>query len=110
MLDEPLAGLISSVAERLGKLISEIYGELGIGVVIVEHKLSHLSSIARGIVAMNAGKVVFDTPVEEAMSMVRKLLLGRHGGLRMYPPNLLPACPRYTDNKIPPYGRENRYG
>ncbi|GAY25955.1 hypothetical protein ATG_11580 [Desulfurococcaceae archaeon AG1] len=76
LLDEPFAGLISSAAAELGELINDIYRELGIGVIIIEHKISHLSRLAKRIVAMNAGKIVFDAPVEEAMGMVRKLLLG----------------------------------
>ncbi len=76
LLDEPFAGLVSSAAAELGELISDIYKELGIGVIIIEHKISHLSRLAKRIVAMNAGKIVFDAPVEEAMGMVRKLFLG----------------------------------
>jgi len=76
LLDEPLAGLSHEEAEDLGSLISEIHRDLGIPVAVIEHKLGHLSRIARRVVAMNAGRIVIDAPTDEAMARVREMLLG----------------------------------
>jgi ABC-type branched-subunit amino acid transport system ATPase component len=76
LLDEPLAGLSHKEAEDLGILISEIHRDLGIPVAVIEHKLGHLSRIARRVVAMNAGRIVIDAPTDEAMARVREMLLG----------------------------------
>jgi ABC-type branched-subunit amino acid transport system ATPase component len=76
LLDEPLAGLSHKEAEDLGILISEIHRDLGIPVAVIEHKLGHLSRIARRVVAMNAGRIVIDAPTDEAMTRVREMLLG----------------------------------
>jgi len=76
LLDEPLAGLSSEEAWELGSIIEKIHRELGIGVVVVEHKISHLEKFAKRIVAMNSGKVVVDAPTAEAIKRVREILLG----------------------------------
>jgi len=76
LLDEPLAGLSHEEAEDLGSLISEIHRDLGIPVAVIEHKLGHLSRIARRVVAMNAGRIVIDAPTDEAKARVREMLLG----------------------------------
>ncbi|MEM4970513.1 MAG: ATP-binding cassette domain-containing protein [Sulfolobales archaeon] len=75
LLDEPLAGLSSEEALELGSLVERLHRDLNIGVVIIEHKISHLSRIARRIIAMNAGKVVIDAPTDEAIKRVREMLL-----------------------------------
>ncbi|MDT7889520.1 MAG: ATP-binding cassette domain-containing protein [Desulfurococcales archaeon] len=75
LLDEPLAGLSSVEASELGSLIEEIHRKLGIGVIVIEHKISHLSSFAKRIIAMNSGRVVIDAPAEDAIRKVRDMLL-----------------------------------
>jgi ABC-type branched-chain amino acid transport systems, ATPase component len=75
LLDEPLAGLSSEEAYELGSLIEEIHRELGIDVIVIEHRISHLSSFAKRIIAMNSGKIVIDAPTEDAIRKVREMLL-----------------------------------
>lgn len=57
LLDEPMAGLVSSEAEKIATVIKSIYGT-GISIVIVEHKISHLAKLVEKIVVMNAGRVI----------------------------------------------------
>jgi len=76
LLDEPLAGLSTEEASDLGSVIEGIHRELGIGVVVIEHKISHLERFAKRIIAMNSGKVVIDAPTAEAIKRVREMLLG----------------------------------
>jgi ABC-type branched-subunit amino acid transport system ATPase component/ABC-type branched-subunit amino acid transport system permease subunit len=58
LLDEPASGLASGETELLGPLVSRISSDLGCAVLIIEHNVSVLASVAHRLVAMHAGAVV----------------------------------------------------
>ncbi len=67
LLDEPMAGLLSSEANEMGELIKNLSKENGFSFIIVEHKLSNLFKIVDRVVVMNAGKVVADQEPEKVL-------------------------------------------
>jgi len=58
LLDEPAAGLISSEIDELDGIIRHLAREMGIGVMLVEHRLELLSAIADRVVVLDLGRLV----------------------------------------------------
>ena len=58
LLDEPAAGLDSSEAEELGRLIRTLADQWGIGVLLVEHNLDMVLSVCDEITVMSGGAVL----------------------------------------------------
>ena len=58
LLDEPAAGLINSEIDELDGLLRHLAGEMNIGVMLVEHRLELLSSIADRVVVLDLGKLI----------------------------------------------------
>ena len=60
LLDEPASGLAQAETELLGPLVSRISSDLDCAVVIIEHNVQVLASIAHRLVAMQHGAVIAD--------------------------------------------------
>ena len=58
LLDEPAAGMINSEVDEFDHLIRLLSKELNIGIVIVEHRLELLDTIADRVMAMDAGETI----------------------------------------------------
>jgi len=58
LLDEPAAGLISSEIDELDGIIRHLAREMGIGVMLVEHRLELLSAIADRVVVLDLGRLI----------------------------------------------------
>jgi ABC-type branched-subunit amino acid transport system ATPase component/ABC-type branched-subunit amino acid transport system permease subunit len=58
LLDEPASGLAAAETELLGPLVSRISSDLGCAVLVIEHNVSVLASVAHRLVAMQAGAVI----------------------------------------------------
>jgi branched-chain amino acid transport system ATP-binding protein len=58
LLDEPSAGLAHSETELLGPLVSRISSDLDCAVLIIEHNVQVLASVAHRLVAMRSGAVI----------------------------------------------------
>jgi branched-chain amino acid transport system ATP-binding protein len=58
LLDEPAAGLASSETELLGPLVSRISSDLDCAVLIIEHNVQVLASVAHRLIALDAGAVI----------------------------------------------------
>jgi ABC-type branched-subunit amino acid transport system ATPase component/ABC-type branched-subunit amino acid transport system permease subunit len=58
LLDEPAAGLAQSETEVLGPLVSRISSDLDCAVLIIEHNVQVLASVAHRLIALNAGAVI----------------------------------------------------
>ncbi|MCU1589358.1 MAG: ABC-type branched-chain amino acid transport system, ATPase component, partial [Frankiales bacterium] len=58
LLDEPASGLAAGETELLGPLVSRISSDLGCAVLIIEHNVAVLASVAHRLVAMQAGAVI----------------------------------------------------
>jgi ABC-type branched-subunit amino acid transport system ATPase component/ABC-type branched-subunit amino acid transport system permease subunit len=58
LLDEPASGLAHGETELLGPLVSRISSDLDCAVLIIEHNVQVLASVAHRLVAMRAGAVI----------------------------------------------------
>jgi len=58
LLDEPAAGMSESESRELGNIIARIAGELGTGVLLIEHNLALVLDICRVIHVLDAGRII----------------------------------------------------
>jgi branched-chain amino acid transport system ATP-binding protein len=58
LVDEPASGLDRSEIAALGPQLARLAGESRIGMILIEHNVPFLASIANSIVVMNAGSVI----------------------------------------------------
>jgi ABC-type branched-subunit amino acid transport system ATPase component len=58
LLDEPVSGLSHAEIELLGPLISRISSDLDCAVLIIEHNVQVLASVADRLIAMQSGAVI----------------------------------------------------
>ena len=61
LFDEPAAGLTPTEMERLGAIIRQI-SERGIAVLLIEHDMHFLMSLAERVVVLNFGRKIADGP------------------------------------------------
>lgn len=61
LFDEPAAGLTPAEMERLGGIIRQI-SERGIAVLLIEHDMHFLMSLAERVVVLNFGRKIADGP------------------------------------------------
>jgi ABC-type branched-subunit amino acid transport system ATPase component len=65
LLDEPSSGIAQRETEALGPLLQRIQRELGCSVLIIEHDMPLVTSIADRMVALELGSVIASgTPKE----------------------------------------------
>ena len=60
LLDEPAAGLAAGETELLGPLVSRISSDLDCAVLIIEHNVQVLASVADRLIAMSNGAVIVE--------------------------------------------------
>jgi ABC-type branched-subunit amino acid transport system ATPase component len=99
LLDEPSSGIAQAEAEELGPLLDRIRRDLGCGVLLIEHDMSLLTSVADRLVGMVLGRTIAEGTIDEVMSnpdLVAAYLLGasqrslaRSGAVRLADPSLL---------------------
>ena len=71
LLDEPSSGIAQREAEALGPLLLRIRDELGAALVLVEHDMALLTSVASRLVALELGQVVADGDADAVLSHPR---------------------------------------
>jgi ABC-type branched-subunit amino acid transport system ATPase component/branched-subunit amino acid ABC-type transport system permease component len=78
LLDEPSSGLDRSETERIGRILVDSVRERGIGILIVEHDMSLVTSICDYVYVLDFGQLIFSgTPDEvQASPVVRAAYLG----------------------------------
>lgn len=76
LADEPLAGLSVAERERVGKLIKQVSVDLP--VLLVEHDIDRVFSLADHVTVMNEGRVLLDGDVDAARTSdeVREIYIG----------------------------------
>jgi len=68
LLDEPTAGIAQAEVEQFAPVITEIQEHLGATLVIVEHDIPLLMSLADRLYVLAAGRVIAQGPPEEVQS------------------------------------------
>ena len=58
LLDEPAAGTNPSEKIALAELISRINSELGISILLIEHDMKLVMSVAQRIIVLNFGGII----------------------------------------------------
>ena len=62
LLDEPSSGLAQAETEALGPLLSRIVKETSCGMLVIEHDIPLVTSLADELVAMESGRVLISGP------------------------------------------------
>jgi len=90
LLDEPTTSLESAQVDQLLGFVRELSKERGIGILLVDHKMSELYAVADRIVALVDGEVRIDADVEnvpeeaviEAITGEPAITVGKDHGVR----------------------------
>ncbi|MCD2493675.1 ABC transporter ATP-binding protein [Lacrimispora sp. NSJ-141] len=65
LLDEPVAGMITSELEDMARLVPQIRGDFGITIILIEHHMNFVMPIADRIKVLDFGKTIAEgTPAE----------------------------------------------
>jgi branched-chain amino acid transport system ATP-binding protein len=77
LLDEPAAGLTGEEVARMVEVIREMNQEAAL--IIVEHDMHFIRSIAKTVTVFHQGRVLIEAPVDEVLNdpKVRDVYLGR---------------------------------
>lgn len=68
MLDEPTSGLAQREVEALAPVVRRLRDEMGAALLVVEHDIPFVSSVADRLVAMDQGRVVMSGPPAEVLA------------------------------------------
>jgi branched-chain amino acid transport system permease protein len=68
LLDEPAAGVAQRDAEALGALLADVRDSLDTAVLVVEHDLGVLATVADRLVALDHGRVVAEGPTRTVLA------------------------------------------
>lgn len=68
LLDEPSTGIAQREAEALAPMISGLRAQLEAAVLVIEHDMSLVTSVADRLVALDLGRVLADGPPEEVLA------------------------------------------
>jgi ABC-type branched-subunit amino acid transport system ATPase component/predicted MFS family arabinose efflux permease len=71
LLDEPSSGIAQREAEELGPLLRRIQQETGCSMLVIEHDMPLLLSVAAELVALEQGAVVTRGPAEQVLEHPR---------------------------------------
>ena len=58
LMDEPASGLINTEIDELDLILRKIVDELGIAIVLIEHRLELVSAIANKVTGLDLGKII----------------------------------------------------
>jgi branched-chain amino acid transport system ATP-binding protein len=79
MLDEPSSGLDRVETAGLSQVLQRVRQERGTAVLLVEHDLEMVQSVARRLYVLDAGRLIADGPTDSVMAdpAVREAYLGQ---------------------------------
>ena len=66
LLDEPAAGMNNEETEDIARFILDIYEELGVTVVLIDHDMNMVMDIATDVIVMDFGKKLFSGSPSDA--------------------------------------------
>ena len=58
LMDEPAAGLINAEIDEIDQILRMLSKEMNVAVLIVEHRIELLESIADRVIVMDAGEII----------------------------------------------------
>ena len=67
LMDEPAAGLINAEIDEIDQILRRLSKEMNISVVIVEHRMELLDSIADRVMVMDAGQVIAQGEMDDVI-------------------------------------------
>ena len=67
LFDEPSSGIAQRETEALGPLLTSIRDETGAALVVIEHDMPLVTSIAHRLVALEQGSVIASGPPDEVV-------------------------------------------
>ncbi|MEZ5922939.1 MAG: ATP-binding cassette domain-containing protein [Hyphomicrobiaceae bacterium] len=67
LMDEPAAGLINSEVDEFDDLIRVLSKEMNVAIIIVEHRIELLDTIADRVMVMDAGEVISSGSLQEVL-------------------------------------------
>lgn len=78
LLDEPAAGMTNEETAATGHLISELAGEHGLTIIIIEHDINFIRALRSPVTVLHLGKVLMEGSFDEIASdpTVRSVYLG----------------------------------
>jgi branched-chain amino acid transport system ATP-binding protein len=78
MLDEPVSGLEDEEAEKLVEALADLQRMEGWGLLVIEHDLKFITSIAERLMVMEDGHLLLEGPTQQALKAdeVRRVYLG----------------------------------
>jgi branched-chain amino acid transport system ATP-binding protein len=68
LMDEPAAGLINSEIDELDEIMRALAKELNIAIVIIEHRIELLDTIADRVMVMDAGETVSEGSLAQILA------------------------------------------
>ena len=68
LMDEPAAGLINAEIDEIDQILRMLSKEMNIAVIIVEHRMELLDSIADRIIVMDAGEVIAQGELDDVVN------------------------------------------
>ena len=68
LMDEPAAGLINSEIDELDEIMRVLAKELDIAIIIVEHRMELLETVADRVMVMDAGETIAEGRLEDALT------------------------------------------
>jgi urea transport system ATP-binding protein len=79
LVDEPVAGMTDEETEKTGQLLQGIAQERA--VLVIEHDMEFVRSIARTVTVLHEGSVLCEGPVDQVQNdeRVMEVYLGRSG-------------------------------
>jgi branched-chain amino acid transport system ATP-binding protein len=67
-MDEPAAGLINAEIDEIDQILRVLSKEMNVGILIVEHRIELLESIADRVIVMDAGEIIARGELSEIIS------------------------------------------
>jgi len=68
LMDEPAAGLINSEVDEIDHLLRMLSKEMNIAIIIVEHRIELLGTIADRVMVMDAGEVISEGLMQDVLA------------------------------------------
>lgn len=80
LLDEPVAGMNESESVEMADLVRSMHQDLGISIVVVEHDMRFVMSLAERVAVLDFGRLIADDVPQTVINdpAVRRAYLGEH--------------------------------